>query len=244
MAKQWEFYHTTSSPYHHQSNGKAESAVKIAKRLLKKATQDKKDINLTILEWRNTPTEGGPYSPVQKLQSRRTRTLLPTSKQLLDPEIATNVEEGIQLRKKAAKQQHDRGAKQLPPLSSGQIVRVQPINHGEKWKKATILKQVGERSYLVKTLNGHIYRRNRKFIRATKEGMKPDDSSSKDAEDELYVPITEEQETPANQTDNPTGQESNPTLTQTCPENSTSETITRTGQVVKPLLKYRDFVKQ
>ena len=87
-AKQWEFYHTTSSPYHHQSNGKAESAVKIAKRLLKKATQDKKDINLTILEWRNTPTEGGPYSPVQKLQSRRTHTLLPTSKQLLDPDFA------------------------------------------------------------------------------------------------------------------------------------------------------------
>ena len=105
---------------------------------------------------------------MQKLQSR-TRTLLPTSKQLLDPEIATNV--GVRLRKKAAKQQHDRGAKQLPPLSSGQIVQVQPINHGEKWKKATILKQVGERSYLVKTLTGHIYRRNRKFIRATKEGM-------------------------------------------------------------------------
>ena len=74
--------------------------------------------------------------------------------------------------------------------------------------------------------------------------MEPDDSSSKeDAEDELYVPITEEQETPANQTDNPTGQESNPTLTQTCPENSTSETITHTGRVVKPSLKYRDFVK-
>ena len=118
---------------------------------------------------------------------------------------------------------------------------MQPINHGEKWKKATILKQVGKRSYLVKTLNGHIYRRNRKF---TKEGMEPDDSSSKDTEDKLYGPITEEQETPANQTDNPTGQESNPTLTQTCPENSTSETITRTGRVVKPSLKYRDFVKQ
>ena len=42
FAKQWEFYHTTSSPYHHQSNAKAESAVKIAIRLLKKATQVKK----------------------------------------------------------------------------------------------------------------------------------------------------------------------------------------------------------
>ena len=98
FCKKWEFYHTTSLPYHHQSNGKAESAVKIAKRLLKKATQDKKDINLAILEWRNTPTEGGCYSPAQKLQSRRTRTLLPTAEQLLYPEIATNVVGGIQHR--------------------------------------------------------------------------------------------------------------------------------------------------
>ena len=178
------------------------------------------------------------------MQSRRTRTLLPTSKQLLDPEVATNVTESIQLRKKAAKHQYDRGAKQLPQLSSGQIVRVQPVNHGEKWKKATVLKQVKERSYLVKTPNGHIYRRNREFIRATKEGMEPDDNSSReDAEDELYIPITEEQARPTNQTDNPTGQESNSTLARTCPENSTREIITRTGWVVKPSSKYRDFVK-
>ena len=74
--------------------------------------------------------------------------------------------------------------------------------------------------------------------------MEPDDNSSReDAEDELYVPITEEQARPTNQTDNPTGQESNSTLAQTCPENSTREIITRTGRVVKPSSKYRDFVK-
>jgi len=31
FAKQWEFDHVTTSPYHSQSNGKAEAAVKIAK---------------------------------------------------------------------------------------------------------------------------------------------------------------------------------------------------------------------
>ena len=36
FANKWEFHHTTSSPYHSQSNGKTESAVKIAKKLLKK----------------------------------------------------------------------------------------------------------------------------------------------------------------------------------------------------------------
>ena len=35
FASTWAFVHTFSSPYNSWSNGKAESAVKIAKRLLK-----------------------------------------------------------------------------------------------------------------------------------------------------------------------------------------------------------------
>ena len=209
---------------------------------MKKATQDKNDINLAILEWRNTPTEGGCYRPAQKLQSRRTRTLLPTAEQLLYPEIATNIVEGIQHRREAAKQQYDRAAKQLPPLASGQIVRVQPVKHGEKWKKATVLKKVGERSYLVKTPNGQIYRRNRKYIRSTNE---PNDmpKPEEDAEDELQIPTTEEQIEPTNQTNNPNEQETESTLTRNPPENCTSETTTRRSRIVKPSTKFRDFVK-
>jgi len=45
FAKQWGCNHVTSSPYHSQSNGKAESAVKIAKGMLKKVTKDNRDIN-------------------------------------------------------------------------------------------------------------------------------------------------------------------------------------------------------
>ena len=43
FTREWEFQHTTSSPLHSQSNGKAESAVKIAKNLVKKAKQEKKE---------------------------------------------------------------------------------------------------------------------------------------------------------------------------------------------------------
>ena len=72
FASTWEFTHTTSSPYRSQSNGKAESAVKIAKKLIAKATTDKQDLQLTILDWRNTPTVRLQTSPAQKLYSRRT----------------------------------------------------------------------------------------------------------------------------------------------------------------------------
>jgi len=66
FAVEWEFQHSTSSPYHSQSNGKAESAVKIAKRLLTKAFRDGSDPLIAILEWINTPTEGLNSSPVQR----------------------------------------------------------------------------------------------------------------------------------------------------------------------------------
>ena len=50
-----------SSPYHSQSNGKAEATVNIAINRLKKVTQDNLDMRLAMLAWCNTPTEGGHY---------------------------------------------------------------------------------------------------------------------------------------------------------------------------------------
>ncbi|KAL5494071.1 hypothetical protein EMCRGX_G015342 [Ephydatia muelleri] len=66
-----------------QSNGKAESAVQIAKRLLKMCP----DPYLALLEWRNTPTSGMGSSPNQRLFSTRTWGVLVTSQERLKPEI-------------------------------------------------------------------------------------------------------------------------------------------------------------
>lgn len=68
--------HKTSSPGYPQSNGKAESAVKTAKRLMQKAKATGKDPYLAILDHRSTPSQGLQASPSQMLASRRTRTLL------------------------------------------------------------------------------------------------------------------------------------------------------------------------
>ena len=65
FSKNWGFQHTLLSPYNSQSNGKAESAVKIAKQLLKRST----DPYLALLEWRNTPTIGMGSIPAQRLLS-------------------------------------------------------------------------------------------------------------------------------------------------------------------------------
>ena len=78
FTREWEFQHTTSSPLHSQSNGKAESAVKIAKNLVKKAKRESKDLQMALLEWRNTPDINN-LSPTQKLMSRGTQTTIPTA---------------------------------------------------------------------------------------------------------------------------------------------------------------------
>ena len=46
------------SPLYPKSNGKAESSVKVAKNLFKKALKDGKDPRLALLDQRNTSTEG------------------------------------------------------------------------------------------------------------------------------------------------------------------------------------------
>jgi len=111
--------------------------------MLKKVTQDRTDINLAILSWRNTPTEGGKYSPVQKLHSRRTRTQLPTSSKLLEPKVASGVVDESTLRKQRTKQQYDRIAKELPHLVDGKTVRMQPVKHNRVFDMNLTLGQTG-----------------------------------------------------------------------------------------------------
>jgi len=239
----------TSSPYHSQSNGKAESAVKIAKLLLKKARKDDTNIHLAILNWRNTPTEGSKYSPSQKLHSRRTRTTIPTTNELLQPEVAKNVSDEICIRCQHTKLWYDRTAKALPELVIGQGVRMQPLGTGGQWKRATVIKKVGERSYLTQNEEDQVYRRNCKYLRVTnEESSRVNEESSRvpehSAEDSV-LPPKESVETTANQST--MSSEKVQTETTEQKEGSTEDTpsaeymTTRSGRCVKPPTRYRDY---
>ena len=163
FTREWEFQHTTSSPLHSQSNGKAESAVKIAKNLVKKAKRENKDLQMALLEWRNTPDINN-LSPTQKLMSRRTRTTIPTAEALLKPEVVEGVHENIKRKGQQTKATYDKSARPLPELQVGEPVGLQPINPKAPWDKGSCVENVGPRSYLIETDNGNLYGRNRKFI--------------------------------------------------------------------------------
>ena len=67
----------TSSPYNHQSNGLAESAVKNMKKLIAKCMTNKESIDLAIMAFRNCARSNG-VSPAQAFLGRRMQDILPS----------------------------------------------------------------------------------------------------------------------------------------------------------------------
>lgn len=108
--------------------------------------------------------------------SRRTKTLLPSTETLLRLQVSDTEEQQRLLRQQQLKraQFYNKTAKDLPKLAIGDFVRMKPIkNHQRIWRKATVTQKVDDRSYVVETPEGGIYRRNRYHLRKTKEAASP-----------------------------------------------------------------------
>ncbi|KAJ7993830.1 hypothetical protein DPEC_G00258780 [Dallia pectoralis] len=149
-----------------KANGKAESAVKIVNNLCRRAAFAGEDPWKAILHWRNMPTEGLHCSPAQRLMSRRLRTHLPVTDQLLMPRVINEIPHKLCMKRRMAKLSYDRSAKDLPELNIGQPIRTKPLpgDRTGRWRKGVCLQQAGPRSYVV-NVEGTTYRRNRVDLR-------------------------------------------------------------------------------
>ena len=156
LSSNWEFEHTTSSPYHSQSNGKAESSVKRAKQMLKRAA----DPQLALLECRNTITAGMTTSPIQRLFNISTRSTLP-QRECVSAEVKVNCAEkkGNNV-KRSTTTTRERETK----IKEGTSVLLWDFtSHEQKWKDAQVLKQLTDRSFSVVS-QGHVLRRTRRHL--------------------------------------------------------------------------------
>jgi len=111
-------------------------------------------------------------SLVQRLMSRRTKTLLPMTQSLLLPKATDLENEKRELRQRQQTQTkyYNRSAKDLPSPSEGDVVRMKPFKLGDKsWPKAQVTARLDERSYTIETENGAVYRRNRQHLQKTSE---------------------------------------------------------------------------
>jgi hypothetical protein len=157
---------------------------------------------------------------------RRTRTKIPTSPNLLKPEIKPT-EEVIEKKseeRSLAKKYFDRSAKDLQPLQEKENVRIRDWNNNE-WKPAQVISKVHDRSYMVKTEEGRVKRRNRRDLMKTKEENIFQEKEEIPDEPEIRESKSPEIEMRRNQK----------------PVNETA--TTRSGRAVKPNVRYKDFVK-
>lgn len=178
LAAKWGFEFVTSAPKHQRGNGKAESGVKIAKKLVKKAVLSGEDLWFMLLHWRNTPNKVG-SSPNQRIFSRRTRSSIPMTTTHMQPEIVKNVSLKIESNKRRHKHYYDRTARILPGLEKGQSVAVQLNPDTDKyWSKGKILSKLKDREYCVE-VNDRIYRRNIVHIKPFSNSSTEDNNSKR-----------------------------------------------------------------
>ena len=159
----WNFRHVTSSPHFPQSNGQAESGVKIAKGII---SQD--DPFLALLSYHSTPIPSLGFSPAELALGRRVRTTLPILPKKLEPHTVNpqTVRDRDSAAKEKQKVYYDKhhGVELLPELHPGDSVLLKKDNEKEWRKPAKVIRQVAPRSYLLQTEGGQV-RRNRKHIK-------------------------------------------------------------------------------
>ena len=242
FAHDWEFCHVTSSPKYPQSNGKAEQAVKMAKRLLKRAWKSQSDPYLSLLDFRNTPTQGMDTSPAQRLMSRRTKTLLPTKESLLAPEVHPLKSQEKQLTSLKRRQAfyYNQGARDLKPVEKGEKVRIAPPEtRGQstnEWKKGRVKNTLGNRSYEIES-NGQTNRRNRQDIRPSQHAeIDPNMYEDIDRQPVQKLPVdTPSGQTAVNLTPEP--------LSVPKPRSDPAPPLTtRSGRVVKQPPRFKEYV--
>lgn len=222
-----------------------ERAVQTAKHILKQP-----DPYLALMCYRATPSAATAVSPALLMTGRHIRTTLP----MLEDKMHADLVERQQIQKKDSQIKsayqffYDRrhSALPLPDLQSGQAVRVKL--DGEKgWR--TPAKVIGKccepRSYMVKTDNGAVLRRNRRHLQALPDAADPPDLQQPQPEDPpLQLPSSPPSVAGPGRRDHASAQRLNdPPTAQSSLQPSPHETVqvTSRGREVRVPLRYRDI---
>lgn len=159
FANLWNFKIITSSPRYPQSNGMVERHIQTVKNMLKKGKLCKQDLNLILLEYRNTPIDNR-YSPAELLFGRSLQGILPNIQTKINHKKYKSFQNN---KKEIEKFYYNRGSRPLSELERGDRVFVQM---GNKWEPGEIVDKANRpRSYKINLdiSNGTI-ERNRRFI--------------------------------------------------------------------------------
>ena len=182
--EQWDVRHRISSAYFPQSNGRAEVAVKSAKRLLRSnigptGTLCNDRFLRAMLQLRNTPDPDCNLSPAEIVFGRRLKDTFSFTNHLKKPDNSMVRQswkdvwgqKELALRKRFTRWHESlkEHSKALPPLNAGDACFVQNQHgaHSKRWDRSgTIVEVLPHHQYMVKIDgSGRLTRRNRRFLR-------------------------------------------------------------------------------
>lgn len=173
-----------------------------------------------------TASQGLDTSPVQRLLSHRTRTLIPTKASLLQPEV----EQPLHRLKRRHQHQcncYNKSPRNLHTLKPGNCVRIQPLNPYAVWRLGQVVKPVDTRSYDVQVYSGTVLRRNWRHLRYV-EGWIPSELTDIEVVDPNLPETVSPQVVPEIRADSNPGDRNSPITT-------------RLGWKVVKLQHYKDF---
>ena len=172
--RNWGVKHRLSSVAYPQSNGRAEAAVKTAKRIIfdnvsANGYLDNDRAAKAFLQHRNTPIVGLGLSPAQMLFHRQLRDHIPAHPKLyrLHKEwitSATEREKMLAQRNKSMEEAYNRISRELRPLEVRDRICIQ---NGKRWDRTgRIVEVMPNRQYRVRVDgSGRVTLRNRRFLR-------------------------------------------------------------------------------
>ena len=175
----WGVIWRVSSAYYPQSNGRAELAVKTAKRLLRENLSSSGDLNTdsaarALLQYRNTPLQDLNVSPAQLLYGRQLRDHMPSFAEALKIrpqwiQLAEDRERALAKRHLRSMESYNRNTRNLADLKVGDHVLVQNQTgvHPTRWDKTgQVMEVLPHDQYTVRMDgSGRCSKRNRRFLR-------------------------------------------------------------------------------
>ena len=196
--KRWGIRHRVSSVSLPSSNGRAELAVKSAKRILMDnvgadGTLNNDAMVRALLTHRNTPDPGCKLSPAQILLGRPLRDTLPTiSKEVMifnNDELQPQWRDAWRAKEEALKTRYVKTVENLnehtrafPPLRCGDQVMIQNQSgrFPKRWDKSGMVVEIkGHDQYVVKVAgSGRLTLRNRRFLRRFNAPQSPKNDKS------------------------------------------------------------------
>lgn len=172
----WGVSHRLSSVDYAQSNGRAELAVKAAKRIVRDnanadGSLDNDKVAQAVLQYRNTPIQGLGFSPAQLLLHRHLRDAIPTRPRLYRPHrdwvvAAQQREAALSSRNAKLVERYNQTAHPLSPFAVGDMVALQNKRNRRWDRTGRVVERLPNRQYKIRVDgSGRVTIRNRRFLR-------------------------------------------------------------------------------